>query len=66
MTFHHPLNRRAVLRAAGSCIALPAFESLGFVRHARGAATAAGPRPKRMVFLGFGWGVTSETWFPDR
>ena len=22
-------------------------------------------RPKRMVFLGFGWGVTKETWFPD-
>ena len=21
--------------------------------------------PKRMVFLGFGWGVTNETWFPD-
>ena len=22
-------------------------------------------RPKRMIFLAFGWGVTRETWFPD-
>ena len=31
------------------------------------AATAATAiaRPKRMVFLGFGWGVTRETWYPD-
>ncbi|HWA98708.1 MAG TPA: DUF1552 domain-containing protein [Pirellulales bacterium] len=24
-----------------------------------------GPRPKRAVFLGFGWGVTEKTWLPD-
>ena len=29
------------------------------------AATAKNARPKRAVFLNFGWGVTNETWFPD-
>ena len=55
-------TRRTILKAAGSTIALPLMESLGFSR--RAAAAAAGPRPRRMVFLGFGWGVTNETWFP--
>ena len=56
-------SRRSFLRGAGATIALPALESLGFQRHAR-AATAVSP-PKRVVFLGIGWGVTQETWFPD-
>jgi len=60
----HQVSRRTILRAAGSTIALPLFASLGPVGRARAAAAAA--RPKRMVFLGFGWGVTNETWFPDR
>lgn len=59
-----PVSRRTILRAAGSTIALPLFPSLGPARSARAAAATA--RPKRMVFLGFGWGVTNETWFPDR
>lgn len=43
-------------------IALPALESLSL----RATATEAkAPRPKRMIFLGFGFGVTQETWFPD-
>ena len=57
------ITRRTVLRAAGSAVALPFFDSLGFSRRATAAAVAA--RPKRMVFLGFGWGVTNDTWFPD-
>jgi hypothetical protein len=57
------INRRTVLQAAGSAVALPFFDSLGFGRRATAAPAAA--RPKRMVFLGFGWGVTNETWFPD-
>jgi hypothetical protein len=56
-------SRRSFLRGAGATIALPALESLGFQRHAK-AATAVSP-PKRVVFLGIGWGVTQETWFPD-
>ncbi len=55
--------RRHFLRAAGTLIALPALESLGFRRFVR--ATAPAPRPKRAVFLGMGWGVTEETWYPD-
>jgi len=30
------------------------------------AAEPAVVPPKRMVFLSFGWGVTNETWFPDK
>lgn len=55
-------NRRHFLRGSSALIALPALESLGFKAFA--APKIAVP-PKRMVFLGFGWGVTNETWFPD-
>src|ERR1700678_3995650 len=57
-------ERRQFLRAAGTVLALPALESLGFRRFAA-AADATAPRPKRAVFLGFGWGVTEATWMPD-
>ena len=56
-------TRRHFLRAAGACIALPLLESLGWRRFAS-AAESISP-PTRVVFLGFGWGVTNETWFPD-
>ena len=59
------LNRRQVLRGAGSLIALPALESLGFRRFAKAASTIAGGSPKRCVFMSIGFGVTKETWFPD-
>jgi len=54
-------SRRRFLRSAGTLLALPALESLGFRRFARAANVA---RPKRMVFLGIGYGVTEETWLP--
>ena len=58
-----PLSRRHFLRStAGSLIALPFLPSLGFLAFAQ--EKSATP-PKRMVFLGFGYGVTNETWFPD-
>lgn len=57
------LTRRTVLRAAGAALALPHLPSLGWKAFA--AETPLAP-PKRMVFLSFGWGVTNETWFPDR
>jgi hypothetical protein len=56
------LSRRHFLRAAGSLIALPALESIGFRAFATEKTVS---RPKRMVFLGIGFGVTQETWFPD-
>jgi len=55
-------SRRRFLRSATGLVALPALESLGFRRFAR-AAEAPMP-PKRMVFLGIGFGVTQETWLP--
>ena len=62
------VDRRHFLRGAGVLLALPALESLGFRRHAsaeeKRAKENAKP-PKRMVFLGFGFGVTQETWYPD-
>jgi hypothetical protein len=61
-----PLNRRHFLQTATSLIALPALESLGFQRFASAASNAAvRVRPKRMIFLGFGWGVTQESWYPS-
>jgi hypothetical protein len=57
------LTRRHFLRSTTACIALPFLESLGFRRFA--SAAPVGPRPKRMVFIGMGWGVTQETWYPD-
>ena len=56
-------SRRYFLQSSTALIALPALESLGFKRYAS-AAKAATP-PKRIIFLGFGWGVTDETWYPD-
>jgi hypothetical protein len=56
-------TRRHFLRSTGTLIALPALESIGFKAFAAPKATTP---PKRMVFLGFGWGVTKETWFPDK
>jgi len=57
-------SRRHFLRSASALIALPALESFGF-RKLAPAATSEIARPKRAVFLNFGWGVTNETWFPD-
>ena len=58
------VDRRRFLEAAGAVVALPALPSLGWTRFAAAAAGAA-PRPKRMLFLAIGWGVTNETWYPD-
>lgn len=54
--------RRTFLRATGAVIGLPFLESLN--HRAFSAAPAAAP-PKRMIFLGMGFGVTEETWYPD-
>lgn len=56
-------TRRHFLRSSSALIALPFLESLGFRRFAS-AAPLASP-PKRLLFLGFGWGVTEEIWYPD-
>jgi len=58
-------NRRTFLRSATSSFALPFLASAGFspfTRFARGAAAAP---PKRLIFLGTGFGVTAKAWHPD-
>ena len=42
-------------------MALPWLASVAGSATARAAASA-----KRLLFLGFGWGVTHETWYPDK
>jgi hypothetical protein len=59
-----PIDRRRFLKGAGALIALPTLPSLGWSRFASAAATPI--RPKRMIFLAMGWGVTHETWYPDQ
>jgi len=56
-------TRRHFLQSSTAIIALPILESLGFQRFASAAAPAV--PPKRLVFLGFGWGITEPTWYPD-
>jgi hypothetical protein len=57
------VTRRHILKSSTAMIALPVLESLGFRRFVS-AGTAEAP-PKRLIFLGFGWGVTESTWYPD-
>ena len=61
-------SRRRFLRGMGSVIALPALVSLGGLSGARAAdvvSSSVGKPPKRLMFIGFGYGVTEETWYPD-
>jgi hypothetical protein len=58
-------NRRHFLRGTGALVALPALESIGFRRFVSAASPAPSTPPKRAVFMGIGFGVTKETWFPD-
>lgn len=62
-------SRRTFLRSSTAAIALPFLPSLGFKPFANTASagsiiTNAAP-PKRMVFLGMGFGVTADRWYPD-
>tara|TARA_R110002049_G_scaffold285698_4_gene467156 strand:+ start:347342 stop:348634 length:1293 start_codon:yes stop_codon:yes gene_type:complete len=57
-------NRRAFLGSSIAFIALPFLESFGYRRFSS-AASAVSASPKRMIFLGMGYGVTTEAWYPD-
>ena len=63
MTHSTNSRRRTFLRSSSALVALPFLESLGFRRFASAAEPAASP--KRLVFLGMGFGVTRDSWFPD-
>jgi hypothetical protein len=65
-TMNNQFNRRHFLRGAGTLIALPALESIGFRPFASAAGKPKATPSKRAVFLGFGFGVTKETWYPDQ
>ncbi|MFD2256717.1 DUF1552 domain-containing protein [Luteolibacter algae] len=58
-------TRRAFLRGSSALVALPFLESLGFRKYASAATTNIAAAPKRMVFLGMGYGVTENRWYPD-
>ncbi|HEX3135386.1 MAG TPA: DUF1552 domain-containing protein, partial [Planctomycetota bacterium] len=62
-------TRRHFLRSSTALIALPTLVAFGFgdAATATDKAVEAKPLapPKRLIFLGFGWGVTNETWYPD-
>lgn len=59
------LDRRHFLRGTSALIALPALESVGFRRFASASTSNPIAPPKRSVFMGIGFGVTKETWYPD-
>ena len=54
-----PISRRTVLRGAGASLALPMLEAMSAPRK------SVSKSPRRLVFLGFPFGVTEETWFPS-
>ncbi|MBB3207840.1 hypothetical protein FHS27_003667 [Rhodopirellula rubra] len=58
-------TRRQFLRSSTAVIALPFLESFGFRRFASAASQVTTP-PKRMIFLGTGFGVTANAWYPDK
>jgi hypothetical protein len=55
-------SRRHFLRSSTALIALPTLPSLGYRAF---AATPQETPPRRLAVLGFGWGVTEESWYPD-
>ena len=62
------LPRRAFLRSTSALVALPFLESFGFrpFTSTASAASAITAAPKRLVYLGMGFGVTADRWYPDR
>lgn len=61
--FANSATRRGFLRSSTALIALPFLESLGFRPFVRAATSAP---PKRMMFMGMGFGVTAHVWHPDK
>jgi len=57
------LNRRGFLRSSSAVVALPFLESFGFRKFASAKEIVA--PPKRMIFMGMGFGVTADKWYAD-
>ncbi len=58
-------SRRFFLRSSSALVALPFLESLKMAQAASPRAITGEAPPKRMVFLGMGFGVTADIWYPD-
>ena len=58
------LTRRGLLRSSSACIALPFLESFGFQKFVKAAEITA--PPKRMIFMGMGFGITADKWYADK
>lgn len=59
-------TRRQFLRSSSAIITLPLLESLAFQRFASAASLPKKIAPKRMIFLGMGFGVTNDAWYPNK
>lgn len=57
------VTRRYFIKGTGTTLALPFLASLNSSAFAKERRSEP---PQRMVFLCFGWGLTKETWFPDK
>jgi hypothetical protein len=55
------ISRRRFLQTGSALIALPWLAAGGTLAAAEPPRTSA---RKRLIFLGFGWGVTEESWYP--
>ncbi|CAA6676252.1 MULTISPECIES: DUF1552 domain-containing protein [unclassified Lentimonas] len=55
------MTRRSFLRASGTLLSLPFLESVASAQTTSTTQTAA---PKRMIFLGGGFGFTKQTFYP--
>lgn len=56
----NPISRRSFFRVSGTLLSLPFLESFA------SAQTVTGAAPKRMIFLGGGFGFTKQTFFPKK
>ena len=62
----HLYNRRTVLKAGVTSLALPFMESLGMAEVASVAKVATGATPKRFLMIGHGFGFTKTSFFPTK
>lgn len=60
MKITNPITRRTMLRGVGASLSLPLLESA-----ARSATPEKEKAPQRLIFLGHGWGVAVDDWFPE-
>jgi len=60
MQITNSITRRTMLRGVGATLSLPLLESVG-----RSSTPKKEKAPQRVIFLGHGWGVPVQDWFPE-